>query len=134
MVSLFHFGSAVLGAPIARAAAAFALGCCCTAEQAIILCCRAGDGAWVQLLTRCLAVPVLGSKARILPASMVMPNDEIQEESVWGGVPGKRRKAQAWFMSANMPSHWGVSPAMDTRATLSILQTLLVLQPIHWAS
>lgn len=43
---------------------------------------------WVQSRTRTLAAPAFGSHARVLPASMVLPNEEAPAMTVWGGIPG----------------------------------------------
>ena len=49
--------------------------------------CRVGRNAWVQARTRVLAAPVLGDQSRVLPASMVLPNEEVGARTIWGGVP-----------------------------------------------
>jgi carbonic anhydrase/acetyltransferase-like protein (isoleucine patch superfamily)/acyl carrier protein len=48
-----------------------------------------GDDSWVQNRTRVLAANSVGSYARILPASMVLPNEDIPADSIWAGVPAQ---------------------------------------------
>jgi hypothetical protein len=42
----------------------------------------------VQARTRTLAAPVFGDHSRVLPASMVLPNEEVPAMTIWGGIPG----------------------------------------------
>lgn len=44
---------------------------------------------WVQARTRTLAAPAFGDHSRILPASMILPNEEVPAATVWGGIPGE---------------------------------------------
>lgn len=46
-----------------------------------------GSGAWFQTRCRVLGANMIGENARILPGTMVMPNEEIQQNMIWGGVP-----------------------------------------------
>jgi hypothetical protein len=42
----------------------------------------------VQARTRTLAAPAFGEHSRVLPASMVLPNEEVPAMTIWGGIPG----------------------------------------------
>lgn len=48
---------------------------------------KVGSGSWFQTRCRVLGAKSIGTSARILPGSMVMPNEEIQDSLIWGGVP-----------------------------------------------
>jgi hypothetical protein len=48
-----------------------------------------GDYSWVQNRTRVLAAHSVGAHARILPASMVLPNEDVPSSSIWAGVPAQ---------------------------------------------
>lgn len=48
---------------------------------------KVGSGSWFQTRCRVLGAKSVGAASRILPGSMVMPNEEIQDSLIWGGVP-----------------------------------------------
>mmetsp|Transcript_10388 Transcript_10388/g.20513 ORF Transcript_10388/g.20513 Transcript_10388/m.20513 type:complete len:128 (+) Transcript_10388:635-1018(+) len=48
---------------------------------------KVGSGSWFQTRCRVLGAKSIGTASRILPGSMVMPNEEIQDSLIWGGVP-----------------------------------------------
>ncbi|KAI3432787.1 hypothetical protein D9Q98_010372 [Chlorella vulgaris] len=75
---------------------------------------------WVQARTRTLAAPAFGDHSRILPASMILPNEEVPAATVWGGIPANpvAKVAPPQIMSAVEAGRRSALEAKDTVLTL----------------
>ena len=50
---------------------------------------KIGEGCWVQEGARLMPSTEMKEGSRVLPASMVLPGDTLEERMVWGGLPAE---------------------------------------------
>jgi len=48
-----------------------------------------GKDCWIQLSSRIMPATVMKRESRVLPGTLVLPGDTIEEGMVWGGLPAE---------------------------------------------